>query len=74
MKHLLPVLLGSSFILSGCQMNSAPDPVKSSNIVYFQDERTEVCFAATNSYHDGMYQTTITYVPCTPKVLAMIEH
>jgi nitrous oxide reductase accessory protein NosL len=73
MKRPLFATIVATMMLAGCQMNSAPDPVKSNNIVYFQDERTDICFAATNSYHDGTYQTTLTYVPCTPKVLAMVK-
>lgn len=67
------LLIVCALIFNGCQMNSLPDVVKPEDIRYFHDSRTDICFAATNSYHDGYYSTTITYVPCTDKVQAIIQ-
>jgi hypothetical protein len=72
MLFLFTLVMAGCALLVGCQMNSLPDVVKSSDIRYFHDERTDICFAATNSYHEGYYSTTITYVPCTDKVRAII--
>jgi hypothetical protein len=60
-------------VIAGCQINSAPDAVSSTNLTYFRDARTDVCFAATNSQTNGYYSTSITYVPCTPKVLEQVQ-
>ena len=69
--ELLPFVLALIF-LAGCTSNSAPDrsDLKSTNIVYFKDDRTNVCYAAMNSLdgHSGWHTTSITYVPCTPEV------
>lgn len=55
-------------MLISCQDNSSI-PVQSnklaSNIVYFEDKRTNLCFAALNSYTYGGYAvTSITNIPC----------
>lgn len=57
----------------GCQSNSIPDVVKPTNIRYFHDVRTDLCFAATNSQHEGWMITSITYVPCTDAVVRIIN-
>lgn len=58
--------------MAGCQNNSMPD-VKPTEIRYFHDPRTDLCFAATNSQHEGWMITSITNVPCTDKVLGIIH-
>jgi hypothetical protein len=58
------VLLGL-FLLVGCQQNSKPSLPDESNIVYFKDSRTGVCFAALNSAtYTNFHVTSITAVPC----------
>jgi hypothetical protein len=68
-------LLCVFFSMQACSSHSAPDPIKSSDIIYFKDARTQQCFAATNSLdgHSGWYTTSITYVPCTTAVEALIK-
>jgi hypothetical protein len=45
------------------------------HLTYFKDSRTNLCYAAVASRTSGdIHQNgmTITYVPCTPEVLAVI--
>jgi hypothetical protein len=75
MGKLLSVVVLATFLI-GCSVNSAPSKsdLKETNIVYFKDSRTGVCYAAMNSTgSDGFTSTTITYVPCTPEVERMIQ-
>jgi hypothetical protein len=71
----LAVLLAIIFVpMVACQSNSKPDVIKGDkNIRYFHDSRTGLCFAAMNSYVDGYAATSFTNVPCTDKVLAIIN-
>lgn len=69
------VVLLAAFLI-GCTMNSAPSKsdLKETNIVYFKDSRTGICYAALNSTaSDGFSSTTLTYVPCTPEVEKLIK-
>lgn len=60
----------------GCNHTSSPNMTvdKKSDIVYFTDERTGVCFAAINSASADAYRiTSIAAVECTPEVLALVN-
>jgi hypothetical protein len=67
-KKALTAALLAFLALTGCQMNSAPSPVTPGDISYFKDSRTGLCFAATNSQHEGFKITSIANVPCTSEV------
>jgi hypothetical protein len=43
------------------------------NTIYYQDPRTSQCFAFVTLYVNGHWNTTMTYVPCTPEVLTAVE-
>lgn len=77
-KYLIAALvlgLATAVIVTvGCQNNSKPAPITGAdNLRYFHDERTGLCFAAMNSQIEGYASTSITNVPCTDKVLAIIH-
>jgi hypothetical protein len=63
--------------MAGCTSNSAPSnsDLKSSNLTYFKDSRTGICYSAMSSLdvHSGWKSTTITYVPCTDAVESAIK-
>lgn len=67
--------------LTGCGQNpSTVDPATARDFVdhltYFKDSRTNVCYATVASRGDfeaNQNSFTITYVPCTPEVLAAIK-
>lgn len=52
--------------LFGCQYNEPTDTTElQSNLSYFKDHRTNLCFAALNSQSSNGYMvTSITCVPC----------
>jgi len=72
------VALGS---LAGCGQNaSTVDPATAqamvNHLTYFKDTRAQVCYAVVASRGDfEAHQNgfTITYVPCTPEVEALIK-
>lgn len=70
----LLMIVGTIFVV-GCQNNSKPDPIRGNAVIrYFHDDRTDLCFAAMNSTGAGGYESTsITNVPCTDKVQAIIH-
>jgi hypothetical protein len=52
-------------VLCGCQMNNPPTRPGPTDIVYFQDSRTRLCFAAINSTSYAGYEImSISAVPC----------
>lgn len=67
-------LLFALLILVGCTTTSAKSISErnselSRGLVYFQDERTEICYV----YRSGDRHHTLTNVPCTELVLKAIE-
>lgn len=68
------LILVCALVLNGCQNNSKPEVITGSdNLRYFHDWRTDLCFAAMNSWVENYQSTSITNVPCTDKVLAIIH-
>jgi hypothetical protein len=78
MKCLLFVSL---MVLAGCGQNPSTVDRRTvadfvNHLTYFKDSRVDVCYAVVASRGDlDVHQNgfTITYVPCTPKVEALIE-
>jgi len=55
------------FMLVGCQFNGKPDTDEiQSNLAYFKDPNTNLCFAAVNSTNTKSWSnsSSITCVPC----------
>ena len=74
-------MVGGILILSACGVNvSQPSKLTAQlavdKLVYAQDSRTGLCFAAVSVFpvgHMNDASMTITWVPCEPKVLAQLE-
>lgn len=73
---LLAILLVAVFI-SGCSVSTSSNiKVDGNDLVYFKDNRTDMCFAAVASKKAGSTDTTglgITQIECTDRVLNLIE-
>ena len=73
---LLAILLVAVFI-SGCSVSTSSNiKVDGNDLVYFKDNRTDMCFAAVASKKAGSTDTTglgITQVEYTDRVLNLIE-
>jgi Ni,Fe-hydrogenase III component G len=68
------LLAGCSQVPSTVSRSTAQDFVE--HMTYFKDSRTQLCFATVASRKTGETDQsgfTITYVPCTPEVLAVIK-
>ncbi len=74
------LFLAAALLLTGCY---GPDAKKTSdqniqsmksNISYFMDSRTGLCFAAVSSRGYGnTYTESISNVPCNEEVLALVK-
>lgn len=77
------LLLVAALLLTGCKVEKKVNSTEvvndeavsvASSISYIHDERTGLCFALTSSHsYAGNNIATIATVPCTEKVLALIE-
>ena len=69
------VILFFAMLISSCQMSQTSNTASIvSNLSYFRDSRTGLCFAAVNSMSSNGYTvTSITWVPATDSVLALIK-
>lgn len=75
MKKLLMVLLLALTACDAPQMKPESTTVLSiaSHLRYFHDERTGECFAAVTTLDDVAFNhVQVTWVPCSPRVLAII--
>jgi len=69
-SRLLTLSLLALPLLSACQ--PANTQTASTDIRYFRDTRTKLCFAsAGENLHD--HSATLTNVPCTPEVMALLK-
>jgi len=72
---LLTILL-AVLLISGCSVSTSSNiKVNGNDLVYFKDNRTDMCFAAVASKQAGSTDTTglgITQVECTDRVLNLI--
>lgn len=64
-------------ILVGCDARSVVIEVNPANMTYTRDARTDMCFASLgrasgSSFSDIAESFSMTYVPCTPAVLALV--
>lgn len=78
MRHLCLIALASSLLLSACtspvSLSASQRKEAMESITYSKDPRTDLCFAVLGSMGDsGFIKSSITYVPCTPAVLAQIK-
>jgi len=73
---LLTILL-AVLLISGCSVSTSSNiKVNGNDLIYFKDNRTDMCFAAVASKHAGSTDTTglgITQVECTYRVLNLIQ-
>lgn len=67
MKKLL-LILGITLIFMSCGVNSSSNiDIKGTDVVYFKDTRTGLCYGAVASRKTGSVETTglgLTCVPC----------
>ena len=67
-------LMVAALGVCGCQMTSAPDAVKSTDIRYFEDSRTKLCFASiASSTYSGYNVVSIANVPCSVSEAVTVE-
>lgn len=69
------IITAICLFLIGCNFKeTAPSQETVNNkMVYFQDTRTNLCFTKTTSLNSYGSITSITNVPCTKEVVAMIK-
>jgi hypothetical protein len=69
MKYLA---FGLVLLLAGCGVNTSSNiDVKGTDLRYFKDPRTDMCYAIVASRKTGSFDTTglgLTNVECTPEV------
>ncbi len=64
---LIGTLLGGCTPIDPSVEGSQGSPNTDTNVTYYQDPRTDVCFGALQNRLEGTFS-----VECTPKVLALI--
>lgn len=75
MKSL--TILLAALLISGCSVGTSSNiEVDGNDLVYFKDNRTDLCFAVVASKKAGSLDTTglgMTEVECTERVLNLIQ-
>lgn len=73
MKYIIIALV---LLLSGCGVNTSSNiDVKGTDLRYFKDPRTDMCYAIVASRKTGSFDTTglgMTNVECTQEVLNLL--